>query len=116
MVPEALDFLGAQPSRLAKHVRMPAQELFRDHMHHVAEVEGALLLRHASVENDLEQEIAQFLAQAGEVFTCDRVGNFIGLFERIGGDGREILLQVPGAAGPGRAQRRHDGEEGGDVA
>ena len=83
---------------------------------HVAEIERALLLRHAGVEHDLEQEVAQFLAQVVEIAARDGVGDLVGLLERVGRDGREILLQVPRAAGAGRAQRRHDLEQPGDVA
>ena len=95
---------------------MAADELFGDGLDHAAEIEGALLLRHAGVEHDLEQEVAQLVAEIGEVAAGDRVGHLVGFFERVGRDGREILLQVPGAAGAGRAQRRHDLEEPGDVA
>ena len=89
-------------------MRMPAHELLGDRLHHVAEVEGALFLRHAGMEHDLQQEVAQFLAQIGQVAAGDGVGDLIGLFERVGRNGRKILLQVPRAAGAGRAQRRHD--------
>ena len=57
------------------------------------------LLGHAGVEDDLKQQIAQFVAQIGEVATRDRVGDLIGFLDRIGRDGRECLLQIPGAAG-----------------
>ena len=97
-------------------MRMAAHQLFGDGLDHAAEIERALLLRHAGVEHDLEQEVAQLLAQIGEVAAGDGVGHLVGLFERVGRDGREVLLQVPGAAGAGRAQRRHDLQEPGDVA
>ena len=90
--------------------------LLGDRLDHVAEIERALLLRHAGVEHDLEQEVAQFVAQVGEVAAGDGVGHLVGFFERVGRDGREILLQVPRAAGAGRAQRRHDLDQPGDVA
>ena len=95
---------------------MAAQELLGDRLDHVAEIERALLLRHAGMEHDLEQEVAEFFAQIVEVAARDGVGDLVGFFERVGRDGREILLQVPRAAGAGRAQRRHDLDEPGDVA
>jgi hypothetical protein len=77
----------------------------------VAEVEGVLLLGHAGVEHHLKQQIAQLLAQIGEVAAGDRVGHFVGLFQRIGSNGRKILLEIPRAAAARRSQRRHDVEQ-----
>ena len=95
---------------------MAADQLFGDRLDHVAEIERALLLRHAGVEHDLEQQVAQLVAQVGEIAAGDGVGDLVGFLERVGRDGREILLQVPRAAGAGRAQRRHDLDQPADVA
>ena len=95
---------------------MTADQLFGDRLDHAAEIERALLLRHAGVEHDLEQQVAQLLAQVGEIAAGDGVGHLVGLFERVGRDGRKVLLQVPRAAGAGRPQRRHDLEKPADVA
>ena len=97
-------------------MRMAADQLFGDGLDHVAEIEGALLLRHAGVKHDLQQQVAQFVPQVGEVAAGDRVGHLVGFFDGVGRDGREILLQVPRAAGAGRPQRRHDLHQPGDVA
>ena len=97
-------------------MRMAAQQLLGDRLDHAAEIERALLLGHAGVERDLEQQVAELLAQIVEIAARDRVGDLIGFFERVGRDGREILLEVPRAAGAGRAQRRHDLQKPGDVA
>ena len=102
--------------RVPEHVRMAADQLLGDGLDHVAEIEGALLLRHAGVKHHLQQEIAQFVAQIVEIVTDDGVGDLVGFLERVGRDGREILLQVPRTTGAGRAQRRHDLEEPGDIA
>ena len=111
-----LTCLGGQARGVAEHMRMAADQLRGDGLDHVAEIEGALLLRHAGVEDDLQQEVAELLAQVGEVAARDGVGDLVGLFERVGRDGREVLLEVPRAAGAGRAQRRHDLDQPGDVA
>ena len=84
---------------IAEDVRMPADQLVGDGLDHIAEIERALLLRHAGVEHDLQQQIAQFFLEVGEIVARDRVGDLIGFLERVGRDGREILLQIPGAAG-----------------
>ena len=77
---------------------------------------SALLLGHAGMEYDLKQEVAQFVLQVRQIVPGDGVGHLVGFFERVGGDGREILLQVPRTAGSRRAQRRHDLDQPGDIA
>ena len=115
-LPQHLHFIGRGATRVAEHMRVPANELFRDGRDHVAEIERALLLRHAGMERDLKQQVAQLFAQVGKIAASDRVGHFIGFLDRVGGNGREILLEVPGAAGARRAQRRHDLDQPCDVA
>src|SRR5262245_66475336 len=95
---------------------MAPDELLGHGLYDVAEVEGALLLRHAGVEYDLEQEVAQFVTQVVEVAPHNGVGNLVRLLDGVGGDGREALLEVPRTTASGCAQRRHDVDEPGDVA
>ena len=66
----------------------------------IAEVEQLFLFGHARVEHDLEQQIAQLVLQRRPVLILDRAGHFIGFFDRIGRDGREILLDIPRTADP----------------
>ena len=87
----------------------------RDGLDHVAEREGALLLGHPGMEDHLQQQVAEFVPQIREIAALDGVHDLIGFLERVGRNRREILLQIPGAAGPGRAQGRHDLEEPCDV-
>ena len=75
-----------------------------------------MLLRHAGMEDDLQQEVAQFVAQVIEVAARDGVGDLVGLLDGVGRDGRKILLEIPRTAASGGAERRHDFEEPGDVA
>ena len=56
------------------------------------------LLRHASVEDDLQQQVAELVAQIDDIAALDRVGDLIGLLDREGRDGGEILLEIPWAA------------------
>ena len=98
---------------VGEHMRMAADHLARDRLDHVAEGKGVLLFRHAGVIDDLQQEIAEFLAEIVEIAARDRVGDLIGLLDRVGRDRRKILLEVPRAAGDRRAQRRHDLDAGG---
>ena len=62
-VPQHLHLVRRRALRLAEHVRMAAQQLLGDRRDDVAEVERALLLRHTGMEHDLEQQVAQLLAQ-----------------------------------------------------
>ena len=95
---------------------MPTDQLGRNSLDHIAEIERVLLLRHAGVEHDLQQQIAEFFFEVVEIVARNRIGNLIRLLERVRRDGREILLQVPGAAGFGSAQRGHDLDQPADVA
>ena len=77
----------------------------------VGEAELAGFLGHARVIDDLEQQVAEFVRQRGEIAPRDGVGDLIGFLDRVGRDGVEGLLLVPRAAGVGVAQRRHDVEQ-----
>jgi hypothetical protein len=96
-------------------MRVAPDHLGGDGLDHVGKGEGALLLRHPGVIDDLKQEVAELVLEVDEITACDRVGDLIGLLDGIGRDRREILFQIPWAAGAGRAQRRHDLDQAGDV-
>ena len=67
--------------------------------------------RHLRVEHDLELQVAELVGQGVHVVAADRVGDLIGFLDRVGRDGREILLAVPFAAGLRIAQPLHDRDE-----
>ena len=113
--PHALDGVGGTALGIGKDVRVPPDQLFGDGLDHVAEVERALLLGHPGVEDDLQQQVAQLLAELLDVVVLDCVGDLVGFFERIGRDGAEVLLEIPRAPGARRAQRRHDLHQPRDV-
>jgi hypothetical protein len=75
----------------------------------------ARLLGHARVKRHLQKEIAEFVAQIGDIAALNRVSDFVCLFDRIGCDRRKVLLEIPGTAGDRRAQRGYDVDEGRDV-
>ena len=68
------------------------------------------------MEDDLQQEIAEFVLERGEVAAVDRIGHFIGFLDRVRRDAGEILFEVPRAAAFAVAQAGHDGEQCVDVA
>ena len=82
----------------------------------VIEREVTALFRHAGMIDDLELEIAELVLQRRHVAAADRIVHLIGFLDRVGRDGREILLEIPGAAGDGRAQGHHDGAQRCDLA
>ena len=107
---------GVVGVRRGEDMRVPADHLARDRLDDVAEIEGALFLRHARMEDDLQEQVAEFVAEIGKIAALDRVGHLIGLFERIGLDRLECLPDVPRAAGFGLAQGGHDLDQASNVA
>ena len=101
----AFDLCGVQVARAAEHMRMAADHLLRDRLDDAAEVEGARFLGDARVKDDLQQKIAQLLAQIDKIVALDRVGDLVGLLDRIGRDRGEGLRKIPAAAGFRRRAR-----------
>ena len=91
---------------VAEDMRMAADHLVGDRLDDVAESEFAGLLRHLRVIDDLQQQVAELLAQIVQVAARDRVGDLVGFLDRVGRDGRKVLLDVPGAAGLRRRAAR----------
>ena len=116
LAPERLHAGRREVARVAEDVRMAADQLARDALDDVAEIERAGLLGHPGMEHDLEQQVAELVLQVEKIAARDRLGDLIGFLDRVGRDGREILLEVPRAARARRAQRRHDREQARDVA
>jgi len=57
-----------------------------------------LLFGHAGVKNNLQQEIAELIAQIVEIAARDRISDFVGFLDRIRRNRREILFEIPWAA------------------
>ena len=79
-------------------MRVAALELVADPADDIVEREKPKFFRHLRVEDDLELKITKLVFQCLHVAAVDRVGHLIGFFDCVGGDGREILLQIPLAA------------------
>jgi hypothetical protein len=62
------------------------------------------------VEDDLQQEVAELGAELAIVAGVDRLGDLVGLLDRLRLDRRVRLLAVPGAAA-GTAQAVHDAHQ-----
>ena len=95
---------------------MPADHLGGDGLHHIGEGEVTSFLGHARVEDNLQQQVAQFIPQVSQVATLDGVHDFVGFLDRIGGDGGEVLFQIPRTARARGPQGHHDFQKGGEIA
>jgi hypothetical protein len=63
---------------------VPAHHLVADRRHHVVEAEMTGLGCHLRMEHHLEQQVAQFVAQALHVAMVDGVGDLVGFFDGVG--------------------------------
>jgi hypothetical protein len=62
--PRPLDVLGREiRASVREHMRVPPDQFSGDRLDDTAEVEGVLLLGHARVEDDLKQQVAEFVTQ-----------------------------------------------------
>ena len=61
----------------------------------IADVERALLFGHPGVEHDLQQQVAQFLAEQDVVGVVNGLNDFVGLFDEVFADGCMRLLTSP---------------------
>jgi len=94
-----------------EHVRVAADQLGHDPVRDVVDgVAGAVgaLGRDPGVEGDLEQDIAEFLAERVGVAALQGVHRLVALLQQVRGQRGVRLLRVPGALG---AQPVHDGHQ-----
>ena len=91
-------------------MRMATHELCGDVAGHVVEIEPARILRDLRVEDRLQQQVTEFLAQICLVAEVDRLDDFIRFLNQSRAQRGVRLLDIPRAtAGP--AQLRHDLDE-----
>ena len=117
LAPERLDAVGREVARVAEHVRMAADQLARDAPRPRRRNRTRRPPRpsgHGTRPGAEGRRVRPCRSRRSP--RCDRVGDLIGFLDRVGRDGREILLEVPRAARARRAQRRHDREQALDVA
>lgn len=91
---------------------MPRHELLDDARDDVVDREGAFTTAELRLEDDLEEQIPELLAELGAVARIDRVDDLAGLFQRVFAQGLERLFAVPRAT-VRREQPPHDGDEPG---
>ena len=86
---------------------MAVDELLTDAVGHIVQIEAPLLLLHARMKDDLQQNVPQLLLQVLGVSLVDGLGGLIGLLQQIAPDGVMVLLPVPGTSA-GRPQDADD--------
>ena len=98
LLPLAEDGLGVVRVGFAEDVGVAADEFFAGFAGGILEGEGAAFGGEVGVENDLEQEVAEFFAEVGIVGLGDGVDRFAGFLEKSGTEGFVGLLAVPRTA------------------
>src|SRR5690606_6316947 len=96
---------------LSEDMGMPPLQFVGDGAGHVSQVEGLLLRGELGVEDDLEEQIPQLLAQrrprAPGAHAVHLVEDLEGLLDQVGAQAAEILLAIPGTSVRG-TQPPHD--------
>src|SRR5579862_2111055 len=82
-------------------MRMPSDHFVVDADDDIGNVECAGFASHVRMEQDLEQEIAQFLRHFRCVCLLDCVEDFVGFLDKVSPKGEVGLLAVPGTAAGG---------------
>ena len=98
---ELLPVLDHLARRLGLHVAVdvgvPVDEFVAKHVADVGDVEVARFGADFGVEDDVQQQVAQFLGDVVHVVRQDGVGQFIGFFDGIGPQAVHRLFAVPRA-------------------
>ena len=90
---------------------MPPDHLVGNGARDIVEGEVTSFLRHARMEHNLQEEIAELVLERLGLAALRGLGNFVGFLDGVGRDGGEALLEIPGTAVLGIAQPRHDVEQ-----
>src|SRR5690606_8387992 len=101
---------------IAENVRVPADHLFGDAVHDIRERKSLLLLRHARMIDDLQQQIAELFLEIGPVAALDGIGDLVRFLDRVRRDALESLFEIPRAARSRRPERCHYSNEIGNGA
>ncbi len=102
--------VGARHLHVAEHVRVTPDQLLDDPLGDVVDVPCTVVGRELRVERDLEQDVAELLAQPLTVVGVDRVEDLVRLLQQVAGEGGVGLLPVPRAP-VRRPEPRHHAHE-----
>ena len=99
--PVLVDLIGAGDLGVGEHVRVPADELVDEVRRHLVDRKGLgrrQLGGQPSMEQHLQQQVAELLAKQWQVGGLDRLERLVRLFEQVSSQRIVRLLGVPGAA------------------
>ena len=109
---ELLPVLDHLARRLGLHVAidvgMPVDKLVAEHVADVCYIEVTRFGADLSIEDDVQEQVAQLLGDVMHVVRQDGVGQFVGFFDGVGAEGIDGLFAVPGTFFP---QVVHDVEK-----
>ncbi len=77
---------------------MSPTHLLGDDRGDVVKIEMTGLVGHLGMKHDLQQEITELVPEIPHVAARDRIGDFVGLLDRVRRYRREGLLDIPGTA------------------
>ncbi len=106
--PVGFDGIRAGNLNVAKHMRVSAFHFVGDGRRHIEKIEMSRFLRHLRVEHHLQQQITQFILERCHVAGFNGVCHLVSLFNRVGHNRREGLLNIPRATSFGVAQGSHN--------
>ena len=104
------DFVNIFDLCFSEDVRMAANEFFDKHPANTVKIERLSFARQLTVENDLQQQIAELLGHFVVVTCLDGVNQFINFLNGVAAQGHVRLLTVPWATGRG-TQPGHDAKQ-----
>ena len=107
-LPGVLDLLGARGRRIAEDVRVALDHLARDALRDGVDAEPAALFGELREKEDLEEQVAQLVAQGLRGAAVERGERLVGLLEQVRLQGFEGLLAVPRALAPQAGDERDE--------
>ena len=113
LFPVAEDVGGSFGADVAEDVGVAADHFVVNFADDVVDGEAALFGGDLRMEQDLEEEVAEFFGKFGVVAGVEGIEDFVGFFDEVGAEGGVRLFAIPGAA-TGGAEAGHDGSESGE--
>jgi len=89
---------GIRDDAVAEHVRVSARHLVDQTFEHVRRGELTRLARHLAVEDDLEEQITEFLHEVIRILFVDGVQDLVGFLDQVGFQRGAGLFAIPGAS------------------
>ena len=110
LLPVCPDLIDTLHFDIAEDMRMTADQFFRDVPRHLVKVEGAAFLGQLAVEDNLQEQIAEFVEHLVVVARFDGIHQFIDFLDGVESQRFMVLFAVPRTT-RGRPQPRHEFEQ-----